>query len=290
MAGVNKSSSLFCRKVRNQVLKNNTRRNKYNPKCYEFEEINSSEYASRNDFRTFMFKTNESVIPILEFYGPKDYSWKDEAKCYFFNSASHANMQTILAIPHIWLDHIYDPTIPIYRKRLRDNCYLDLEKQTWAVSLPYLVGNRFRINHSDRYSVPKDPGSYYYIGKGYEDWCLTYLKWHPSRMITSYFWSFLLIKNIELSEFDAQDKVYAQAKAKAKAKAKAENLKFECPVRYFGNIKLKYNQNRTLSCYYYSGEETACICIDCRKDYRAILVRAEVFKNYVKLHIIGPIA
>ena len=275
MAGVNKSSSLFCRKVRNQVLKNNTRRNKYNPKCYEFEEINSSEYASRNDFRTFMFKTNESVIPILEFYGPKDYSWKDEAKCYFFDQDSYEYVQTILAIPHIWLEQ-YDPTIPIISRDWFTTCYLDLKEHRWSYSLSYLLKDRFYREGFKYFFYPSSKGPIpYSIRKGDEDWCITHLKLYPSCMINCPFQSFLLIKNIDFSVFDA--------------KVKAEGLK--CPaVPYGTSIKNKDKPKIRLSfTHHYTLKNDACFCIDCRKDYRAFEVRVWLFKKRVNLFILDPI-
>ena len=269
MEGVNKSSSLFHRKVRNQVLENN-RKIDYFPKCHIFEKMKHTNYTPLNDFRTTLL--NKGAIMSLDFYGPKDYSWKDEAKCYFFDLASYKFIKNILAIPHNWLHH-YDPTIPIFNEGWYSAYYLDLEEHRWTFSTPYLIRDKFYrddFKHSF-YSSSKGP-MLYSIRKGDEDWCITHLKLYPSYMINSNFWSFLLIKNIDFSEFDA--------------KVKAEGLK--CPaVPYKGIIKIKDNPKiRILYWSCYIGKKRPCFCVICRKDYRAFKVRVEQFNNYFNLHIL----
>ena len=268
MMGINNSSSLFRRKVRNQVLKSN-RKNDYFLKYYDFDEMRHSDYTPLDDFCTTRRKKNGSTNLTAYFVGPRDYYWDGITECCFIDHTDCEYDRTILALPHNWLHH-YDPTIPIFKKKgWYHTCYLDLEKQKWVSSVAYLIRDRFHL-----YEIvhicnpgPKDPRPYS-IRKGDKDWCITHLNIHPSCMINSYFRSFLLLKNIDFSEFDAR--------------VKAKGLK--CPVRYHRSIKLKDNpQIRIVTNSYYTDQETICICIDCRKDYRAFEVSVQVFETRITL-------
>ena len=257
MTNLNKST-LFHRKVRNQVLRKNQRID-YTPKYYIFEKIGHCDYTFLNKFFADRRKTNKRIgfIPDLDLdldtRGPKDYPWKNDTKCCFFGPAGSGYSDPIFVLPHDWLSQ-YDPTIPILGYTY---CYLDLEKKEYAMALAYLIRDRFHLYpvESVHYPCANDPVPYS-IRKGDEDWCITYLNFYHPHLMHSYFRSFLLIKNIDFSEFDAQ--------------VEAKGLK--CPLYYDQGIKIKDNSQSgiepfTLVYYFFS-----CVCIDCRKDYRTIEV------------------
>ena len=73
----------------------------------------------------------------------------------------------------------------------------------------------------------------YSIGKGDEDWCITHFNILPSA-INSYYRSFLLIKNMDFDEFDAN----------------VEAKKYKCPAGYNGPINLKDSPNFRILIYF----------------------------------------
>ena len=265
MRAKRKSSSHFLCKVRNQVLKN--QKIEYLLKRYVFEKMEEhSDYTFLNDVYTRR-KKNKSVIWTLEFYGPKDYSWGQDATCCFFNHTDRreflGNKKTIFMLPRDWLCQ-YDPIIPIIIGGY-SYCYLDLEKQNCSSSLAYLIRDRFRITDFDN-------GKPYSIGKFDEKWCITYLNLHS--FYTNNFYrldllSFLLTKNIDFSDFDVQ--------------VKAKGLK--CPVPCNESIIIQDNSQNGFGAYtlidYY---ETPCFCVICRKDYRAIEVGVYLNEGGVNLY------
>ena len=104
--------------------------------------------------------------------------------------------------------------------------YLDLDKQKWVTSVSYLIRDRFRTTNFAEYPELEDP-SPYSIGKGDEDWRITYFNIQPSHTITPLFQSFLLMKHIDFSKFDA----FVEAK----------DLK--CPIPHTRGIKVKDSRN-----------------------------------------------
>ena len=200
----------------------------------------------------------------MGYYGPEGYSWKKNTKCYFFTEIGNEDKGPIIAIPHDWLKK-YDSNIPMSIRgfQLNTSCYLDLEKQGWATSIAYLIRDRYDIYEGPRKIIPGETKPYS-IRKGDEDWCITYSNNDFPYTNYYYFRSFLLMKNINFSEFDA--------------KIKAEGL--ECPVPYDKGIKLKDGSNFLISNSFFGIEERPCICVNCRKDYRAIEVVVYILHEY----------
>ena len=265
---------LFLHKVRKQVLK--TRRIDYVFKYYTFEGLEHSDCMFLNNFLTAIRKKRESASFTLDFFGPRDYSWEGGIKYSLFKYIGVVCdcRDTVFVLPHDWLCQ-YDPTIPIFIKKDGFR-YLDLEKQECSDTLAYLIRDRFHISSPIRFPLPGLPGCFS-IGKCDEDWCITYLniqQTYTSDFHRLYFWSFLLIENIDFSEFDA--------------KVEADDL--DCPVRHNQGIKIKNNpQFGIVNYYWYSDKTPACFCIDCRKDYRAIEVSVDLNKNGINLYFINPI-
>ena len=95
MTGVSKSSSLFRRKLRNQVLKNKSFIRLFS-KHYGFEQMDYSDYKFLNDIHMAIIKINqragrvgkdgrfEMAVRTPSFYGPKDYLWENDTEYYFF--------------------------------------------------------------------------------------------------------------------------------------------------------------------------------------------------------------
>ena len=149
---------------------------------------------------------------------------------------------------------------------------MDLEKQEFIESGAYLIRDRFHLYDLACYPRPEDLKPYF-LGKGDEDWCITQLNNNNlSYMPNSYFQSFLLIKNIDFSEFDVR--------------VKAKGPKY--PVCYHRSIKLQDNPQVTIASYC-TGLDAPCLCRDCRKDYRAIEVFVRIYQNNVYLHLKDPI-
>ena len=271
MTNPNKSSSFFLRRVQNQVLGN--RKIEYILKYYVFKKIEHYEYTFLNDLFTAICKKIEYVVtighPMLpKFYGAKSYSWKDDIQCYFFNSAINGYGEPTLVLPRDWLCK-YDLTIPIFLKGEYYLYYLNLEKHNWVSSNVYLIRDSFRTGDLVCYPDSKDPKTYS-IRKGDEEWCITYLNFHPPRMSMTCFQSLLLMKNIDFSELDA--------------KVKADRAK--CPVPCIESIKFKNNpQLRTVSYYLHISPKPPCICVNCRRDYRAIKVSMKIDTSGVVLYL-----
>ena len=269
MANLNKSS-IFLRKVRNQVLKN--REIEHVPKYYVFGKMEHYDDSFRNDFITRRKKKEMAggVIRTVKFYGPEDYLWKhDTTFCFFdkFDQVNHGYPQTIFVLPCKWLRR-YDPNIPIILiGRLYPICFVDLEKHKWASSKAYLIRDRFRTADPVCYPSSEDLMPYS-IRKGDEEWCITYFNFHSFHMHSFTFWSFLLIKNIDLSKFDA----IVEAKS------------LNCPVRYYGNIKFQDDPENSMVPQLYASPENSCFCINCRKDYLSIEVKVYVEARSVTLY------
>ena len=248
MMGVKKPSH-FCRKVRNQVLKN--REIEYVPKYYVFGKMEHSDYKLLNDFYIAICKKNKTTgnnwTP--NFYSPKDYSWENDGKYYYFLCLQdYGNRKIIFMLPHNWLLQ-YDLTIPIFIGP-NHSYYLDLEKNNLIYTTSYLIRDRFYRSEGFSPSV---------IGKGNEDWCITYSNIFPPRASIFYsldFSSSLLIENIDFSEFDA--------------KIIAEGL--FCPVDYDESIKLKGKPQSGIGSYTLVEWDESCFCVACRMNYRAIEV------------------
>ena len=269
MTNPNKST-LFRRKVRNQVLKNNNnRRIGYMPQYYVFDYVGHSDYTFLNDLFTAICKKDKSRRCNLRFYGPKDYPWENDTKYCFFDPTYREYWEPTYVFPRNWLRQ-YDPDILIF---IADwsTYYMDLEKRKKVSSEPYLIRDRFHTNDLVCYPTPGE-ATPYSLRKGDEDWCITYLNFHLLCMSNIYFQSFLLIKNIDFSELDA--------------KVKADRAK--CPVPYIESIKFKNNpQIRTTGCSW-TDWHNVCLCVNCRKDYRAFEVELYVNDNSFNLHLNRP--
>ena len=240
---------------------------------YYFTRLDHNDDMFQNVFwenRFIKIKSNRR----LSYCGPQDYPWKNNTKCCFFTEIGNENKGPIVALPQEWLVE-YDSTIPIYMEGYFSNtrCYLDLEKQGWAISLTYLIRDKYHL-YKDHKNNTHEKIKPYSTRKGDEEWCITYLNIQLPPMLSPYFRSFLLMKNINFSEFDA--------------KIKAEGL--ECPVPYDKGIKLKDSPNfRIIDCFHKKKEEKRCICVNCRKDYRAMEVGVDVYNNNALLYLLLPI-
>ena len=277
MTGLNKPSSHFLRKVWNQVLKNdnNRRRIEYVLKYYAFEKMERSDYKLLNDIYTTRRK---KYVPgrgfqFLTFYGPKDYPWKKDTKFYLFEELDricYDYRSPTFVIPHNWLLR-YEPNMPIFFRHAGYHpVYLDLERQGWVDLPTYLLRDRMCITANLIVYPGREVPKPYFIGKGDEDWCITYLNIQLPPMLNPYFRSFLLMKNMDFSEFDA--------------KIEAEGLK--CPVYYDQCIKVKNNLQFETTNYTSSYIAPPCFCINCRQDYRAIDVGVTLEHNCVYLDLV----
>ena len=274
MTGVNKSSSLFRSKVRNQVLKN-SRKVEYFLKFYTFEKMKHSEYKFLNDIHTDRCQKNERAgraIRPLNCYGPRDYPWEENTEYCLFEHLYPEMWRSTFVLPRNWLLH-YDPSIPILLEYCNSFHYLDLEKQGWGESSVYLIRNRFHL-----YNVCSDPCSEdlepHPIRKGDKDWCISYLNLSPPYMSNSYslyFLSFLLIKNMDFSKFDAH--------------IKAENL--ICPVYFNYSIEIKDIPQAVIDGFItFNKKFPNCFCVDCRKNYRHFAAYVSLNKDTVKFYLL----
>ena len=272
--------SLFRRKVQNQVF--GIQRIPSKLQYYAFDGMNHSNYTFLNHLFTDISKKNESISSSLVFYGPENYSWKDDRKYYLFIPTGRHNLKPIFVLPLKWLLR-YDPNIPICGRGCPP-CYLDLEKQKCIWSLAYLIGERFYLYEiydtiDTQYPSPGDPKPYS-IGKCDEDWCITHVNAYTSYMPNITFLSFLLIKNMDFSELDA----------KVEAKVEAKGLRFKCPVRCDGSVKVKDNSRFIIVLYHFlTDPRIPCFCVDCRKAYRAIEVGVFITETSIMLQLIDPI-
>ena len=180
-----------------------------------------SDYTFLNNFYTSrrkkIYKNNTTSSDAL-FYGPEDHTWNDDEKCLFFEPPDSECPGPTFVLPRDWLCQ-YDLGIPIFGNGYY---YLDLEKHKWVSSTAYLIRDRFRTGDLVCYPGSKDLMPYS-IRKSDQDWCIIHLKYYPLCILYGFVQSFLLIKNIDFSEFDA--------------KIEVESLK--CPVRSNESIKVK---------------------------------------------------
>ena len=267
MKNLNNPSSRFLCKVRNQVLKNQILGNI--PKYHVFAKLSNSKCQLLGGTKVFgsLYCRKDTTGLILMHYGPKNYVWKRNTKYYLMFDSDHI-LKTAFVIPRDWLLH-YDPEISILQESPSgySTCYLDLEKGKWAYSSKeYLIRDRFHLDKSEE----EKP---YSIRKGDEDWCITHLDLDPPFIYYFNFYSFLLIKNIDFSEFDLQ--------------VEAKGLK--CPFYYDQGIKLKDKSKHRLVYSIYQDMETPCICVDCRKDYRAIEISVHLNEDTVGFEFSIPI-
>ena len=271
MANHNKSSSRFLRKVWNQVLRTNNQRIDYSLNFYDFDTIDNPNYTFLNNFYMERYKNTDITDVLVEFWGPRDYPWEDKTECYFFIPKYKVVIfdieDTIFVLPHAWLRQ-YDPTIPIYISSYYYTwCYLDFENQNCYHSTAYLMRERFFLHG-------KRPVS---IRKGDEDWCITHLNIDHSLYRSEYsyeLYSFLLIKNIDFSDFDVLFEVG----------------RLKCPAKYNKSVKLKDKSQSQFKIGIFSlaREDLPCICAHCRKDCRAIEVSVTIGKNVATLYLYGP--
>ena len=273
MMGVKKSSSIFRRRVRNQVLEKN-QRSKCELNFYVFGMMNPHNYNFLYDIYIDRGQKNvESgrACRTVLFYGPGDHSWEENTEYCLFEDLDPEYCKPTIVLPRIWLFQ-YDPTIPIF---LNHNCnkvhYLNLEKRKYIPSLVYLIRDRFRTIEQYHYPLAGALKPYS-IGKGDEDWCATHINYYPSAL-RFYFRSFVLLKNIDFTEFDT--------------KVEAEGLK--CPVPYSKGIKVKDKPQFRIVSRNPHTWKGVCICINCRKDYRAFGVNVYLGENIIKCNIIDPI-
>lgn len=256
MTNTNKST-LFHLKVRNQVLKNNNHKIGYTLKYYILEIMLHSDYTFLNDFCTDIRKKNERLgrcnwIP--EFIGPREYSWGKNIKYCFFYHKEYKYWNPIIVLPRDWLLR-YDPTIPIILE-LCYTIYLDLGNQEWDYLISYLVRERFHLEYELRF-----------IEKSDEDWCITHLDTRTTHRHRIIFKSFLLFKNMDFSEFDLQ----------------VETRGLECPLYYSKGVKIKKKPQFQIRPFSNSYWNCRCICVDCRKDYRVMVVDVYPHDNSVDL-------
>ena len=264
MTNLNKSP-FFLRKVRNQVLKN--QKINYVLKHNIFEIMEPSNYTFVNTLYN-KCPIDGTDVWDLQFEGPRDYPWKNDTKIYLLYHRCCIRFKIIFVLPLDWLRQC-DPTAPIFRLGYYyDTCYLDFKNQKCFSSDIYIIrDNKYYLyKYIDKYS--KKPRLTHPIRKSDEDWCVTYLNvdhiylWSLTR---SMFYSSLLCKNLDFSVFDAI--------------VKAGYL--NCPVRSYEHIKVKTNPQIKLKCFDANVSSSyLCICVDCRKDYRAITVQTFSSEGY----------
>ena len=289
MTDLNKPSSIFLRKVWNQVLIN--RNIEYVPKYYVFEDMKRSRCEFIRKARLVLRKKKEVegiTFSNPVFYIPKGYPFQGHEKCLTFTEYTSGYGNPVYVFPHNWLSR-YDPIIPIFVPDYGHTRYIkfmEFDKLNFIRSGSYFIRDRFQLydfTHLPETGAPKP----FTLSKGDEDWCITHLNIQPSLWKNVLFQSFLLVKNVDFSKYDAQNE--------------AKGLK--CPVPYRGNIELKDNSRNgiLLSCYYnniveitcfitppgFRKSKVSCICINCRKDCRAIEVEVKIGleQNSVTLYI-----
>ena len=289
MTNLNEPPSSFLRKVREQVLKNNNNQKvKYFPKYYIFEELKPSQSKFLDNARIIIKKKNKEegvTNPSAIFYSPRGYHWKKDMKCFLFIEFNDEYGRPAYVFPYKWLRK-YDPFVPIFIPDYGYTRYIDTDTDFFNYSTAYLIRDRFLLYDCTHRLETENPRPLS-LGKGDEDWCITHINIPISHRGRFYFRSFLLIKNVDFSEFDAQ----------------IESKGFKCPVPCIEGIKLKDKSLNGIYCRYVRSEDptssfvsfafkrrnTSCICINCRKDCRAIEVDVQLIQKTVYVLLVNPI-
>lgn len=253
-------STFFIRKVRILALNN---RLKDKLECSKFSHLEQSDYTFLNDIYLSISKALEEVKRSRRYYrngrlnitfsAPEGYSWNDNTPYYYMRRPIfHNNSLDILVIPLDWLSW-YDPTTPIIGN-WHQALYLDLKKNSCIGKDIFLMRNRFYpCDYKKTIPYFVEP---YRFKKCDRDWCITYSK-YPPRDDGIYFYSVLLLKNIDFSVLDA--------------KIEAEGL--TCPIYSDSSLKCK-DERFVISgrVSNFDGEDCSCFCIRCRKFSKCVYV------------------
>lgn len=269
MTNLNKSSTLFSCRVRDKVLKN---RIEYNLRYNLFEEIEEFVCTSLYDFFKARYsawektrgrrydETRRNYELCLKLLGPKDYPWKGETECHFLvEYGLYPYDQTIFVFPLNWL-YCYDHKTPIFGLGCGPYA-LDFSKGScyWYESL--LIRDVFYDFDGYSSTVHKSP-EFYSDRICDKDWCITYLNFPlPRELELAWitFYSILLFKSIDFSTLDSDIK----------------SGKNKCPVFNDASIKIKDKPQFMILDKFYPDKDGnyKCICVNCRKDYRAVEVK-----------------
>ena len=271
MTGVNKSSSLFLRKVRNQVLKN--KKIEYSFNCNIFERIDYYKYAALNDFYdTIQAKWNphRRYDIFVSFYGPKEYPWENDTKCQFIFDYD-GEYDFVFVLPEVWLRQ-YDPTTPVFFHGGSAN-YFEIEQQRCTSDSVFLMRGTFFPYRKNPSYHPQYP-SIYTHRKCDEDWCVTYLNIPNSgdgEDFAYIFDSVLLIESVDFSILDA----------------KIESGEFECSNYCCNLLTIKEKPEIEIEDRSCGGwGKPICLCIKCRGDYRAAKVYVGCGRDRISITVI----
>lgn len=279
-------SSLFSSKVHDQVLRN---RIEYKIECNIFKRLNRFDYTflkynfldklnlwrdkKRGGRRCDNFPQQNRIFNSV-FMGPRDFSWKDDTECHTIAVYGGREVGTIVfVIPLDWA-RWHDPDTPILLYQSTIMYHLDL-MQGIATRVEsflsrsgfYYIGFKSQSPGIPQYLKPRSLSR-----KCDKYWCVTYLDTPSHFFQKACFKSILLLKNINFSVLDA--------------KVEAENLK--CPVRDSKSLKIKVQPScfELGDCTLASKDTGSCLCVECRRDYWAIIVYVRWYEEKITLDCI----